>query len=97
MKLTKNFAVSIIMLLAVSSASGQTTSRNRVKQGVRSGEITKQERKVIANDRKETKEDIQVAKADGIVTPAEKREIKQDKKKTIRAIYRTKHNRRDRN
>ncbi|MEO6406428.1 MAG: hypothetical protein ABIY51_12150 [Ferruginibacter sp.] len=97
MKPVKIFAAFIIMLLAVTSAGAQTTNRNRVKQGVRSGEITSHEGKVIAKDRKETKEDIKAAKVDGVVTPAEKKEIKQDKKKTSRTIYRTKHNRRDRN
>ncbi|MEO7263372.1 MAG: hypothetical protein ABIW38_00600 [Ferruginibacter sp.] len=97
MKAVKIFAACFIMLLAFANADAQTTQRNRVKQGIRSGELTRHETKVIAHQKKDMHQDIKAAKADGVVTTAEKQEIKQDNKQLNRSIYRKKHNRRDRN
>ncbi len=97
MKAVKIFTACILMLLALTHADAQTTQRNRVKHGVRSGELTRHETKAIAHQKKEMRQDVKAAKADGVVTTAEKKEIRQDNKQLNKSIYRKKHNRRDRN
>ena len=101
MKSIKLAAILAIALFSFSAADAQVVKnkkdRARVKQGVKSGELTKHEVKEIRKIEKEKKEDIRAAKADGVVTAAEKKEIRKDERRSDRAIYRKKHNRRDRN
>jgi hypothetical protein len=100
MKLTKFILAFLIMILAASGAEAQTSSRKqhrRIKQGVRSGELTKKETRTLTNQQKEIRQEKIAAKADGVVTRDEKKEIKQDQRKAKRTIARKKNNRRDRN
>ncbi len=78
------------------SGIGQTQHHQieRVDQGVKSGELTRPEIKNIKNDIQDVRQDIKLAKADGIITPAERKEIKQDQRQNSREIYRKKHNNR---
>jgi hypothetical protein len=99
---TKLLFSAIILALAVSSADAQTVVRQkrqhqRIKQGVRSGELTRAEAVNLRNGQKEIREDKREARADGVVTPAEKKEIRQDQRQESRKIFRKKHNNRDRN
>lgn len=85
---------------ATISANAQTTTkqeRQRIKQGVKSGELTKAEAKNLRQDQKEIRQEKKAAKADGTVTKAERKEIRKDKRKASREIFRKKHNKRDRN
>lgn len=68
----------------------------RIQQGVRSGEITKGERGVLGAEQKDIHQDVKEARADGVVTRNERKEIKHDQNKANRDIYRLKHNRRTR-
>lgn len=68
----------------------------RIKQGVKSGELTKRETVNLAKDQREIRQDVRAAKADGKVTGAERKEIRQDQRQASRKIYRKKHNVRDR-
>ncbi len=82
------------------SANAQTTSkeeRQRIKQGVKSGELTKAEAKNLRRDQKELRQEKKAAKADGTVTKDERKELRKDKRKASREIFRKKHNKRDRN
>ena len=101
MKLTKFIAAMLILLIAAGNANAQTATnrrdRTKIKQGVRSGELTRQETVALARQQKEIRHDIKDAKADGVVTRHERKEIKQDKRQADRNIYRKKHNKRDRN
>ena len=98
---TKILFSAIIMALAISNADAQAVRQvrqhKRIKQGVKSGEITRAEAVNLRNGQKEIREDKREAKADGVVTPVEKKEIRQDQRKESRKIFRKKHNRRDRN
>ena len=99
---TKILLSAIMMALAISNADAQTTARQvrqhkRIKQGVKSGELTRAEAINLRNGQKEIREDKREAKADGVVTPAEKQEIRQEQRKESRKIFRKKHNNRDRN
>ena len=75
----------------------QQNQRKRIRQGVRSGELTKQETRSILKDQQEVREEKREARADGVVTREERREIQQEQNQASRRIYRKKHNRRDRN
>ncbi|GAB2838996.1 hypothetical protein [Ferruginibacter profundus] len=70
---------------------------HRIKQGVKSGELTKKETVNLAKDQKEIRNEVKDAKSDGVVTKDERKEIKQDQRQASRKIYRKKHNNRDRN
>lgn len=75
----------------------QSNQKHRVKQGVKSGEITKREAKSIKYSMKDAKRYEAKAKSDGVVTKRERARLKHKENKASRKIYRTKHNGRDRN
>lgn len=66
--------------------------KKRVKEGVKSGELTKAEVKDIRTDNKDLKADVKDARADGKVTLAEKKKVARDEAKLSRNIYAKKHN-----
>ncbi len=94
-------ATAIICAIGINTANAQVrkTARHqhtRIKQGVKSGELTKAETINLAKDQKEIRQDVKLAKADGVVTDGEKKEIRQDQRQASRKIFRKKHNKRDR-
>ncbi len=97
MKLKTLTAALAILIISVSSVSAQAVQRHRIRQGVRSGELTRHETRQLVKQQREIKQDKKEARADGVVTAAERKEIRQDKRKANRNIFRKKHNRRDRN
>ena len=86
-----------MLLIGVSVFSNAQNQAQRIKQGVKSGEITKSERVQIAKQRQDVKQATAVAKADGIVTKDEKKIIIAEKKQASKTIYKKKHNSKDRN
>ena len=93
------FAAAIICALGISAANAQVKKtakhqHTRIKQGVKSGELTKSETKNLVRDQKEIRQDVKSAKSDGIVTGAEKKEIRKDQRQASREIHRKKHNKR---
>ncbi|HYE75193.1 MAG TPA: hypothetical protein VEF04_17760 [Blastocatellia bacterium] len=75
----------------------QDRQKTRIKRGVKSGELTKQETKTLSQDVKDIQAAKTEAKADGTVTRQERKEIQQQQNQTSRKIYRKKHNSRSRN
>ena len=75
----------------------QKVQSKRIKGGVRSGALTKDEAASVMKDEKEIREDKREARADGTVTGAERKEIHQEQNQASRKIYRKKHNSRTRN
>ena len=69
----------------------QANERGRIRQGVQSGELTPAEAARLRGREANIRQDKQAAKADGVVTPGERREVKGDERRTSRAIYRQKH------
>ena len=99
---TKILFTAIIIALAISNSNAQVVKRginqhHRIKQGVRSGQLTRAEAVNLRNGQKELRQDVRAAKADGMVTAAEKQEITQDQRQKSRKIFRKKHSNRDRN
>ncbi|HPH85249.1 MAG TPA: hypothetical protein PLC48_07295 [Ferruginibacter sp.] len=100
MKHIKTLAAMAFLLFATTATQAQTARKAqpaRIKQGVKSGELTRRETKTLVKDQKDIHQDVKEAKADGVVTAAEKANIKQEKRQASRKIYRKKHNGRDRN
>jgi hypothetical protein len=70
----------------------QVSQQARIKQGVKSGELTKKETAKLQMQQAKIKNDKQAAKSDGKVTSAERNEIRKEQRKASRHIYRAKHN-----
>ncbi len=102
MKVKLLAALAIILAATTTDATAQIRHRakhqhQRIKQGVRSGEITRAEAKNLREGQKEIRQDVREAKKDdGKITRDERKEIKQDQRQESRKIFRKKHNRRDR-
>jgi hypothetical protein len=95
-------AAAIIIAFSITSANAQVHHKakhqqQRIRQGVKSGELTKTEAKNLHNDQKEIHQEVKDAKADGVVTKDERKDIRKDQKQESRKIFRKKHNARDRN
>lgn len=109
MKLMKAILATICLSLAFSTVGlaqsnrtpgatkRQVNQRQRINQGVRSGEITRGEYRRIQNQQQDVRQEKREAKADGVVTRRERAGIHREQNQSSRQIYRTKHNRRDRN
>ena len=96
------FFTAIAFFMAVSFAAGAQNNTQRqdikkIKQGVRSGELTKKETYRLGKQQYAIRKDIRRAKADGTVTCTERKNIRIEKKKADANIYLKKHNGRDRN
>ncbi len=99
---TKIFGLlAILFCVGLGSVNAQTVKtphheRQRIKQGVKSGELTRGETKTLAMQQKDIHHDKKEARADGKVTHAERKHIRKDERKASRSIYRKKHNARER-
>lgn len=101
---TKFFIALLIMLsFTVAQVSAQSIAdkshneKQRIVQGVKSGELTKNETKALVKEQVGIRKDIYRAKTDdGKIGPHERAAIKHDQRKASRHIYRAKHNNRDR-
>lgn len=74
----------------------QMHQQKRIRQGIKSGELTPAEARHLEKREKKIQADKKAAKADGIVTPAEKAKITREQNRASRAIARKKHNARTR-
>ena len=96
----KLLAATVIMLAlglnTVEAQVRQSVQRHHIREGVRSGDLTRAETRNLAMQQRNTRRDIRRAKSDGVVTRRERKEIRRDKRHNNRAIYRKKHNRRNR-
>lgn len=70
----------------------QINQQARIRQGVKSGELTKGETRVLEKEQAKIQHDKKVAKADGKVTPQERRKIRREQNKASRDIKDLKHN-----
>lgn len=77
---------------APKAAQRMNNQKARIKQGVKSGELTKEEAKSLREGQKETKEMMKTATEDGTVTKEERGEIKQKIQEESKEIAEAKHN-----
>ena len=73
-------------------AKRQVQQQARIKEGVKSGELTKGETQKLKREQAKIQHDKQKAKQDGKVTPQERRHIRREQNKANRDIYRLKNN-----
>lgn len=73
----------------------QKVQRERIKEGVKSGELTKHEAQKLAREQKKIRRHEAKAKADGEVTKQERAKLQKEQNKTSRHIAREKHDRQD--
>lgn len=91
-----------LLVLGSAFASAQTATPHvtkrqlkqqaRIEQGVKSGELTAGETKRLELQQAKITADKRKAKADGVVTPAERAKLAREQNRASRKIYRLKHN-----
>jgi hypothetical protein len=99
-KILGGLLVAALAITSVAQAQTQTpvinhrqhTQERRINQGVRSGELTRNETRHLRTDERNISRDKRMAKADGHVSHAERRHLRRAENRTSRAIYRDKHN-----
>lgn len=65
--------------------------RKRIKQGVKSGELTKEEAKELRQEQREIHQKEREMKSDGTLTKDERKELHQDMNDASKNIYEEKH------
>lgn len=102
---TRNIAIAIIAIagLAAVSEAGQrarrdpgvnqrqSNQRQRIQQGVRSGQLTGQEVRDLAGEQREIRQQEREYKSDGVLTRDERQDLHQDLKEASQNIYEEKH------
>lgn len=73
-----------------------SSQHRRIAQGVRNGALTRHETRQLAREQRNIRNEKREARADGIVTLGERRQIRHDARRANRNIFRKKHNRRER-
>lgn len=69
----------------------QASQRGRIRQGVATGTLTPTEAARLRAREANITATKQAARADGVVTTAERRVVRSEERRTSRAIYRQKH------
>jgi hypothetical protein len=72
----------------------QRNQQARIRQGVKSGELTRGEAGRLEAQQGKIERDKMIAKSDGKVTPKERRHLRREENRASRHIYRLKHNNR---
>ena len=69
----------------------QDNQKDRIQQGVASGELTKKEAKAVRTEQRGIRAEEKAFKADGKLTHAERKQLARDQHQASRDIYRQKH------
>jgi predicted NACHT family NTPase len=70
----------------------EMNQKARIKQGVKSGELTRGETRRLATQQVRVRRDVAMAKSDGKVTPREQAKLQRDLNRSSRTVSRLKHN-----
>lgn len=70
----------------------QENQRDRINQGVASGELSKKEAATLRTEQRAIKAEKKAFKADGKLTAAERAKLRRDQNQASRHIYNKKHN-----
>ena len=92
--------VSVISVSSAEEISGKKSAQNqkqRIEQGVKSGELTPQEAKKLEAEQMKLKNAEAEVKSDGEVTNKERKILKNRREKASQHIYNLKHNKKDTN
>lgn len=100
MKLNKLVTI-VASLLVAGSVLAQTNTpavdtrqdnqKARIREGVRSGELTRPEAAKLRAEQRAIKAEKKIAKSDGVVTAAERRKLRRDQNRASAHIARQKH------
>lgn len=71
----------------------QYNEHNRIQQGVKSGSLTREEARGLAQEQKQIRTEEHAYKADGKYTAAERQDVHQDLQQASKDIYQEKHDR----
>jgi hypothetical protein len=74
----------------------QANHRERIHQGVRSGELTRRETRNAAEDQRDIRQLERAYKSDGKLTGRERADLHHEQNQASRALYRNKHDAQDR-
>jgi hypothetical protein len=101
MKVKSIVAIALFSVISYATSAQTTTTakhvstikndRQRIRQGVKSGELTKVEAARLKAQTARVNQERKEYKSDGVVTPEERKDLRQDKKKLSRKIYKQKH------
>lgn len=72
----------------------QRQEQERIKDGIRKGELTKQEARGLERQQAHIQQEKKIAKSDGVVTKNERKHLKKDQAQASKNIFRKKHNNR---
>ncbi|MGI4833242.1 MAG: hypothetical protein ACRYFK_07240 [Janthinobacterium lividum] len=94
-------AAALLLVAAATTAQAQTSTplvraraqnqRARIRQGVASGELNQREAARLRGREAGLTAQRRADRADGVVTPQERRDLRQTENRDSRAIYRQKH------
>ena len=69
----------------------QQNQRQRIHQGVKSGELTRRETARLREEQRDIRRDERLARSDGKVSAGERKIIRHEQRKASRDIYKQKH------
>ncbi|MCX6169681.1 MAG: hypothetical protein NTX65_10080 [Ignavibacteriales bacterium] len=100
MKKVKMFLLLTAMVALVVQAQTATPKINqkqkeqqvRIKQGVKTGELTTKETRKLEKQQLKIRHDKKIAKSDGVVTKQERRQLLNEQQRAGKNILRKKHN-----
>ncbi len=102
----KNIVAGLILTAVSFTASAQTApaakvstlenDKDRIHQGVHSGELTRKEAARLSVQTARVRQEQREYREDGVITPAERKDLRKDKKRLSKNIYKQKHDRQDR-
>ncbi len=94
-------AAALLVVAGLATAQAQTRTpvvnareqnqRARIRQGVATGELNRREAARMRGREAGLTAEKRAARADGVVTPGERRDLRQTENRDSRAIYRQKH------
>jgi hypothetical protein len=70
----------------------QRAQHDRIRQGVRSGSLTKDEAKNLSTEQRSIRQEERQYKSDGKMTHEERQDLRQDERAASKDIYQAKHN-----
>ena len=87
----KFLLLSVIALLlggtaTEASAQRRNNDRQRIRSGIRSGQITREEARQIRERQRQIRAERRAARSDGVITREERREIRRDRREQDRYI-----------
>jgi len=69
----------------------QANQRDRIQQGIRSGELTRGEARQLGAEQRAIRQEERQYKSDGVLTRAERKDLQQDLNAASKDIYSEKH------